>query len=258
MLNWRVGDPSPITKTDNLFVFRERNPQMKILGLSLSRSFAIIVAALSVACTTAPPSIQTGPDAEVSFDGLHKVDNSQADLAWARPDFDISGYTKIMLVGEGIAYAPAKNRARTTMERSRGGPYFIDDDARARFEEHVRETFADEMQKIERYEIVTGAGPDVMMIRGALLDVVSYVPEDPMSSRNSVYLSSVGEATLVLELRDSETGAILARSIDRRAAEQAGGMMFDSNRVTNAAEVRRLVRFWGRRLREGLDGFAQQ
>jgi len=218
------------------------------------------LATISVACTTAPPSIQSGPDAEVSFDGLHKVDNSQADMAWAKPDFDISGYTKIMLVGSGIEYAPAKNKGRTSMERSRGGPYFIDDDTRARFEEQVRETFLEEMKKIERYELVNEAGPDVMMVRGALLNVVSYVPEDSMSSagRNSIYLSSVGEATLVLELRDSETGAILARSIDRRAAEQMGGMMIESNRVTNAAEVRRLVRFWATRLREGLDGFGQR
>ena len=231
---------------------------MKTLWLTFSRLLFLLVTAISVACTTAPPTIQSGPNAEVSFDGLHKVDNSQADLAWAKPDLDLTGYTKIMLVGEGIEYAPAKNKGRTTMERSRGGPYFIDDDSRARFEELVRETFLDEMQQIERYELVTEAGPDVMMIRGGLLDVVSYVPDDPMGGRSRIYLSSIGEATLVLELRDSETGAILARSIDRRAAEQMGGMMTESNRVTNTAEVRRLVRFWGRRLREGLDGFGQQ
>ena len=233
---------------------------MKTFRLTISRFVVMALATISVACTTAPPSIQSGPDAEVSFDGLHKVDNSQADMAWAKPDFDISGYTKIMLVGSGIEYAPAKNKGRTSMERSRGGPYFIDDDTRARFEEQVRETFLEEMKKIERYELVNEAGPDVMMVRGALLNVVSYVPEDSMSSagRNSIYLSSVGEATLVLELRDSETGAILARSIDRRAAEQMGGMMIESNRVTNAAEVRRLVRFWATRLREGLDGFGQR
>ncbi len=232
---------------------------MKIFGLAASRIMVLAIAGLSVACTTAPPTIQTGPDAEVTFDGLHRVDNSQADLAWARPDFDISGYTKIMLVGAGIEYAPAKNRGRTTAERSRPGPYFIDDDARARFEALVRETFLDEIQKIENFEIVTEPGPDVMMIRGGLLDVESYVPQDPMEStgRGGIYLSSVGQATLVLELRDSETGAILARSIDRRAAEQPGGMMFQSNRVTNAAEVRRLIRFWARRLREGLDGFVE-
>lgn len=232
---------------------------MNSLGLTASRLLVMAVAALSVACATTPPTIQAGPDAEVSFDGLHKVDNSQADLAWARPDFDISGYTKIMLVGSGIEYAPAKNRGRTTAERSKSGPYFIDDDTRARFEKLVGETFLDEMKKIERYEIVMEAGPDVMMVRGALLDVVSFVPQDSLATggRNNIYLSRVGEATLVLELRDSETGAILARSIDRRAAEPVGGTFIDSNRVTNAAEIRRLIRFWARRLREGLDGFGQ-
>ena len=124
---------------------------MKTLGLSISRLMVLAVAALAVACTTTPPSIQTGPDAEVSFDGLHKVDNSRADLAWARPDFDISTYTKIMLVGEGIEYTPAKNRGRTSMERQRGGPYFIDDTARARFEALVSEVFLEEMQKIEHF-----------------------------------------------------------------------------------------------------------
>jgi len=231
---------------------------MKTFVLTAGRLLVVMGVALSVACTTTPPTIQSGPDAEVTFDGLHKVDNSQADLAWAKPGFDISGYTKLMLVGSGIAYAEAENRGRTTMERSRGGSYFIDDDTRAAFEELVQETFLDEMQQIERYELVNEAGPDVMMIRGALLDVVSYVPEDAISGRSSIYLSQVGEATLVLELRDSETGAILARSIDRRAAERIGGTMTESNRVTNTAEVRRLIRFWGRRLREGLDGFGQQ
>lgn len=232
---------------------------MNSSGLPGSRILAIGIAALMVGCTSTP-TIQSGPDAEVSFDGLHKVDNSQADMAWARPDFDISQYSKIMLVGEGIEYAPAKNRGRTTFDRSRPGPYFIDEDSRARFEALVRETFAEEMSKIQHFEIVTEPGPDVLMIRGGLLDVESFVPQDPMDQigRGSIYLSSVGEATLVLELRDSETGAILARSIDRRAAEQAGGMMFESNRVTNANEVRRLVRWWGRRLREGLDGWVER
>lgn len=233
---------------------------MKIPGLFFSRLTVLGVAALSVACTTAPPTIQTGPDAEVSFDGLHKVENSQADLAWARPGFSLEGYTKIMLVGEGIEYAPAENRGRTTFDRSRPGPYFIDEDSRKRFEELVRETFADEIGKIEHFEVVTEPGPDVLMVRGGLLDVVSYIPQDPMDQigRGGVYLRQVGAATLVLELRDSETGAILARSIDRRAAEMPGGMMFESNRVTNANEVRRLVRFWGRRLREGLDGWVER
>ena len=234
---------------------------MKTLRLIASRSIPMIAVALAAGCSSAPPTIQTGPDAELSYDGLHLIDNSQADLAWARPDFDISGYSKIMLVGAGIEYSPAQDRSRTSVSRSSGsGPYFISDEAKVRFEALVTEVFAEELGKEENFEVVTEAGPDVMMVRGGLLDVVSFVPFDTTQTagRSSVYLRSVGEATLVLELRDSESGTILARSIDRRAAEAAGGMMIDSNRVTNTAEVRRLIRLWARRLREGLDGFVAQ
>ena len=217
----------------------------------------LLFSAAIVGCETAPPTIQTGPDAELSFDGLHKVDNSQADLAWARPDFDISGYTKIWPVGAGIEYRQVKDRGRSSMARSQGGPYFIDDKSRAKFEEAVGKVFKEELQKIEKYELVDGPGPDVLMIRGGLLEVTSMVPPDPIGGRSYVYLSSVGDATLVLELRDSETGTILARSVDRRAAQTIGGTFQRSNSVTSSSEVRRLIRFWATRLREGLDGFAE-
>jgi len=230
---------------------------MKKINSVLRLTTTLIFAVVLVACTTAPPTIQTGPDAELSFDGLHKVDNSQADVAWARPDFDISGYTKIWPVGAGIEYRQVKNRGRTSVDRTRGGPYFIDDKSRAQFEELVGTVFKEELEKIERYELVDGPGPDVLMVRGGLLDVTSYVPPDPVGGRSQVFLSSVGEATLVLELRDSETGTILARSVDRRAAETIGGTFTRSNSVTNSAEARRLIRFWATRLREGLDGFGQ-
>jgi hypothetical protein len=142
---------------------------MKKINSVLRLMTALFFAVVLVACTTAPPTIQTGPDAELSFDGLHMVDNSQADVAWARPDFDISGYTKIWLVGAGIEYRQVKNRGRTSVDRTRGGPYFIDDKSRAQFEELVGTVFREELEKIEKYELVDGPGPDVLMVRGGLL-----------------------------------------------------------------------------------------
>jgi hypothetical protein len=230
---------------------------MNVKTFDIRLSLALIFAIVAAGCETAPPTIQTGPEAELSFDGLHKVDNSQADVAWARPDFDISGYTKIMPLSGGIEYRQVKDRGRSSIARSQGGPYFINDEARARFEELVSEVFREELQMIERFEIVDEPGPDVLVVLGGLLDVVSYVPPDPVGGRSYVFLSSVGDATLVLELRDSETGTILARSVDRRAAEAIGSTLQDSNRVTNSAEVRRLIRHWASRLREGLDGFSR-
>ena len=71
--------------------------------------------------------------------------------------------------------------------------------------------------------------------------------------RSSIYIDKVGEATLVLELYDSESDAILARSVDRRAAERSGNTMMNSNPVSNKAEVSRLGRVWGTMLRNGLE-----
>lgn len=230
---------------------------MKIPNQLIATVASLTFIILATGCASEPATIQQGEDAEVSFDGLHKVDNAQADSAWARPDFDISSYNKIMLVGAGIEYTQETNKGRTSRDRNRGGPFFIDDQTREKFEALVAETFRDEMSKSERFTLVDEPGPDVLIVWGGLLDVTSYVPPDNLSGRSEVFLSTVGAATLVLELRDSETNTILARSVDRRAAERQSGVMTNSNSVTNAAEVRRLIRFWGKRLREGLDGFGE-
>ncbi len=216
----------------------------------------LVFAAIAVGCATATPTINTTTDAELSFDGLHIVDNSQADLAWARPDFDLSGYTKILPLGSGVEYRPVKDRGRSAMARSQGGPYFIDDKARERFETLVSDIFIEELQKTKGFTIATEPGPGVLLVLGGLLDVTSFVPPDAAGG-SYVYLSTVGQATLVLELRDSQTNTILARSIDQRAAETIGGSFQRSNSVTNSSEVSRLIRFWATRLREGLEGFSE-
>ena len=215
---------------------------------------AIGLAAIAVSgCSTAPPTVYTGPDAEVTFDGLYEVKNSRADKAWALPDLDLKGYTKIMLEGAGVEYRPGGQSGRTYYQRSRGGPFEVTEEQKARFEATVGEVFREELARSDRLVIVDEPGPDVLLVRGALLDAISYVPPDDTPGRVDVYLSSVGEATLVIEIRDSITEAILARTVDRRAAESMPGMLTESNRVTNTAEVRRVVRRWATALREGLE-----
>jgi hypothetical protein len=91
-----------------------------------------------------------------------------------------------------------------------------------------------------------------LIIVGGLHDIVSRVPPDHIG-RGNIYLSSVGEATLVMEARDSLSGETIYRAIDRRAAQQAGGYGTISNSVTNTAEVRRMAARWAQRLRVGLD-----
>lgn len=206
-------------------------------------------------CAGSTPTVDTSDEAQMTFDGLYPVKGTRADEAWARPGADLSQYSKIMLRSVGVEYRPGGESGRTAMSRSRGGPYEVTEEQKAAFQSIMAEAFLDELEKSEHFSIVSEPGPDVLLIRGALLDVVSYVPPEPMGARDTVYLTRVAEATLVLELRDSITEAIFARAVDRRAAEDMIGFQ-ESTRINNAAEIRRLARAWAGMLRTRLDELA--
>jgi hypothetical protein len=56
----------------------------------------------------------------------------------------------------------------------------------------------------------------------------------------------------VIELIDSESGAVLIRGVDTRAA-QTPGYTYQSNSVTNTAEARRLFSRWANMLVDALN-----
>ena len=205
-------------------------------------------------CAASTPTIDTSPEAKVTFDGLHEVKGGRADEAWARPGLDLSQYSKIMLQGAGIEYRPGAKRRRAS---STGGPYAVSERQKEQFRALVVHTFIEELSESKHFTLVEESGPDVLLVRGALLDVVSWVPEEEPVGRGAVFISKVGEATLVLELRDSVTEAALVRAVDRRAADTDGfyGDLSRSNPVTNQADVKRVIRFWARLLRERLDEY---
>jgi hypothetical protein len=210
-------------------------------------------ALLLVACSSAPPSIQTGPGAEVTFDGLHRVDNARFEEAWADPDIDFPAYKKIMPGEAFFEFRAVRQRASDSMQRRSGDTEFwIDDDDKQKLIDEVSAIFREELQKSTRFAIVTEPGPDVLIIRGGLHDIVSQVPPE-MIGRGDIYLRSVGEATLVIEGIDSMSGETIFRAVERRSAERVGETAFLANTVTTWAEVRRLARHWATTLREGLD-----
>lgn len=217
-----------------------------------------LLAALAGCSSTPAPSVQTGDDAELSFDGLHRVDDTIMDTVRARPDIDLTAYRKVMFVPVGVSYRDAEpgdtsgalrrsTRSRTTALQE----FQIDEETKATFEAEIGGVFLEEVSASEVYTIVEEPGPDVLKIGVALLDVVSRVPPQA-DGRSRVFIDSVGEATLVLEIRGSMSNTVYARAVDRRAAQQRSQMV-ESNRVTNTAEVRRLGRRWGQIVREGLD-----
>ena len=57
------------------------------------------------------------------------------------------------------------------------------------------------------------------MVRGDLLDVVSYVPENASGKDDQLTVPNVGTAILVLELHDSVSNAIMVRASDHVVAK---------------------------------------
>jgi hypothetical protein len=206
----------------------------------------------------ATPEFQTGPDAEVTHDGLTRLDKTVLDTVWARTDIDLTGYNKIKFEGVGIEFRPVdgpySGKAGPSSVRisSSNSEFQLDEQTKALVKEEISSAFVEELAQSDKYEVVDEPGPDVLLLRAGLLDVISRVPPTPMG-RSSVYLDSVGDATLVLELRDSTSDAILVRAVDRRAAERPKGSLMESTTASNRADVRRLGRRWASIIRGGVE-----
>jgi hypothetical protein len=214
----------------------------------------VAVASFATACAVSDPRIDTSDESQVTYDGLYPVTGGSADAAWARPGVDLSRYSKIKLQGVGIEYRPGGESGRLYYSRTTEDYYAVTQKQKDAFEALVKEAFLKELGRSEHFTIVEEAGPEVLLVRGGLLDVVSYIPPEPIGA-SEIFLSRVGEATLVLELRDSVTDTIIARAVDRRAAENTARGFSRSNRVSNSAELRRMVNAWARLLRERLDSY---
>ena len=220
---------------------------MKVLTLLL------FVMGISIAAgCTSQPTLNVSDDAQRSFDGLYPFNNPRVGQAWARADVDLSDYTNIKLEGAGIRYRKTSpNAGNRFAARSRETEFPLNAEARERLQKTLADAFLAELSALEGYEITQSEGPDVLLVKGMLLDVVSKVPPEPVGMVD-IYLESVGEATLVLELIDSETNSVLVRAADRRDAGSSGTMSMPSNPVTNWIEVERVAQMWARMLSKRL------
>jgi hypothetical protein len=175
---------------------------------------------------------------------------------WVHPDADFSQYTRIYIWDPVFEYrdvGPAR-RARSTMNSTHKREFGISDKDRQKIEEIVTAAFLKEMQKGKRFELVDTVGPDTLLLRAAVLDIISNVPPET-AGRGDVYISSVGQGTFVMELIDSETGVVQALVAERRAMSRPGGGMSSSpaSAPTIIADIRRWSSSAAQRLRKELD-----
>ena len=191
------------------------------------------------------------PSAE-SWDGLVEVKSKRLDVVFLAPGADFRRYTKLMVDPTQTAFH--KDWMKSQNDR-RDISRKVDDEHAKEILEAARTNFADvfteEFGK-GGYTIVDQPGPDVLRVTPGVLNLYVNAPDVITAGRSRSYTANAGEATMVLELRDSRTNALLGRVVDQRQTHESLGMQM-SNSVTNRADFRMLFKSWATACVKGLE-----
>jgi hypothetical protein len=191
-------------------------------------------------------------------DELEKTKGAFAET-WVRPDADISKYGKLYMWESLFKFREGgATSAGTTMKMMSGvdsGPFAISDESKEKFKKVVTDAVVKELARSKMFEVTDTVGPGTLLVRGAVLDIVSNVP--PNLSGGGIHLASVGQATMVFELIDAETGVVQARAAERREIQPPTRMNTVNSAPVNSASVWNDVEQWARGqaqvLRKALD-----
>lgn len=220
------------------------------MATKLFRGAGFVFLGASLACVATISEAQlrfaTGDDAEISDDGLHRLERDQIPGAWGKPDLDLSGYSQLYVQPVGVAFRDVAE-ARSDLPNLRSDQLYAVPEVR---QEQLRKLFAESLHgalgDLEGFTFTTEVGRDVLLVRGTLLDFISAVPPNSAGGR-AVSVRWAYEAALVIELRDSMSDEILVRTMERQRAE-------GPVRLINIPVLTpRLFNNWARRLARGVE-----
>ena len=157
-----------------------------------------------------------------NWDGLVEVKAKRLDVAYLAPGADFRPYTKLMVEPTQVSFH--KDWIKNMNDR-RDISRMISSDEAQKILEAARTNFADVFHEAftkAGYTIVTTPGPDVLRITPGVVNLYVNAPDVMGAGRSRSYTATAGEATMILELRDSMTNALLGRVLDRRGTVHTG------------------------------------
>jgi hypothetical protein len=178
-----------------------------------------------------------------TWDGLVEVKSKSFDAAYLSPGADFRPYTKIMIDPTEVAFD--KDWMKNMNDR-RDISRMVDDEkaqeiikaARTNFDDIFNEAFTK-----AGITVVNAPEPNVLRVRTGVVNLYVNAPDVMSPGRSKSYTANAGEATLVIEVRDSMSGALLGRVLDRRETREMVGMQ-QATSVTNTADFRALFKSW--------------
>lgn len=211
--------------------------------------FACLVGASALVAAQQPTSKRQA-DAEWSQEGLRRVAVEGFDLVYVRPGAALGGYRQVQLEPVSVAFRRGWGKPSTVSTGNRVRPedvQRIKEGLSALVQEQVREELTE-----GGYTLTGTAGEDVLSVELAINNLYINAPDLQSAGMSRVYTTSVGEMTLVAELRDSQSGELLGRIMDRAVGRESTRPQI-TTRADNVAEAKSVARAWARSLRNGLD-----
>ena len=204
----------------------------------------LLLAMLLCACAPQPsvPIAETATE----LDGLAKVSSKYFGAAFVRPGVDFSRHQELLVSGSELAF-------KTPDRASQQFP--LSTEQKDRFRTLLDTQFASELGSLDNLRLTKAVGPNALAVQVRVQDILATVPPDVVggSGWGALSLRALGEATLVIELSDSESGEILARVYDRRAIEGVAIAQDPSAPVTRWEDVEAMCKQWASTVRERLD-----
>lgn len=203
-----------------------------------------------LAALAAPGIAATADPVPSAWEGLKRVDRPGLDTVYIREGASLAQYKSVMLDPVEVSFDRNWDPRRGSHSFDTADPQVIRED----LAKLARKVFQRELEKKGGYPLVEAPGDNVLRVRARIVDLYINAPEKRSASSTRTYVIDAGEMTLVAELYDSRTNALVAGIIDRRRALQSGlNELQIANRVTNTAEADRILTNWARRLRTALD-----
>lgn len=169
----------------------------------------------------------------VETQSFNVVKSGNVESAFIATDADFSKYTQLLAEDMGIFFPQDSYTPQGDIQQIR---------------QIFRSAFLNELQD---YSIVSTPGPSTMKVQATLIDLRNASPGTMMSLSSKIRdIASPGKLLFLMEMRDSETNAILARAADSAQIPTFKTAMGNS---TDWTSVEAAAQNWAALFRQFLD-----
>ena len=140
----------------------------------------------ALALALAGPAVAKDELPEVTVDGLQRIHNSEWAAVYAEPGADLSGYDQVIILEPAVAFKKDWLRDYNRNQRSNRASEQDMQRIRERMAKEFDEVFREVIAEDDGYPVVTEAGPTVLILRPAIVDLDPIAPADIGVGRSQV------------------------------------------------------------------------